>query len=339
MVLKMILVDSLYINDSGGFQLLKYLILSLIERKLDFILLADLRCEGKFDNCNSVIYMKASLLERKRFYSLHSDSFSSVLCFGNIPAPIRLKVPTFTYFHNINYLTLKGLPSKRVVALSWAKREVYRHYKHNTDYWVVQSTNTKNELVHYLGVEEYKVLIKPFFYLPDSLKKLANSSHGNDYVYVANYTGSKQHEELLIAWELLHERKIDKVLHLTVPNTKKEFLEKVVAAQKRGVMVVNHGFVPFEEVINLYAQSKAIVYPSLNESLGLGIVEAIEAGCDVIGSDLPFIHSICKPSQVFNPYSATSIADAVAKYEKGECVKSELTIINHIDDLIELVSR
>ncbi len=334
-----LLIDSLYINNSGGLQLLKYLVTSLKEKNVEFFLLADSRCKGKFDSCKAVKYMHASLYERRNFYKKSAASFSSVLCFGNIPSPIKLSVPVFTYFHCINYLTLQGLPSKKETIKSWAKREVYRHYKHNTDYWVVQSTNTKSELVHYLGVEEDKVLIKPFFYLPDSLKKLANSSHGDDYVYVANYTGSKQHEELLIAWELLHERKIDKVLHLTVPDTKIEFLGKVIAAQKKGVMIINHGFVPFEEVINLYAQSKAIVYPSLNESLGLGIVEALEAGCDVIGSDLPFIHSICKPSQVFNPYSATSIADAVAKYEKGECVRSELTIINHIDDLIELVSR
>lgn len=334
----MLLVDSLYINNSGGLQLLEYLVISLKEKKISFFLLADSRCKGKFDDCH-VKYMNAALNERRKFYKKNATSFSSVLCFGNIPSPIKLSVPVFTYFHCINYLTLRGLPSKIETIKSWAKREVYRHYKHNTDYWVVQSSNTKNELVHYLGVEEDKVLIKPFFYLPDSLKKLANNSHGEDYVYVANYTGSKQHEELLIAWELLHERNIDKVLHLTVPDTKIEFLGKVEAAQKRGVMIINHGFVPFEEVINLYAQSKAIVYPSLNESLGLGIVEALEAGCDVIGSDLPFIHSICKPSQVFNPYSASSIADAIAEYEKGACVKSELTIFNHIDDLIGLVSQ
>lgn len=335
----MLLVDSIYINDSGGFQLLNYLISTLIEKNVDFFLLADMRCEGKFDNCRSVNYMKASLWGRKRFYKAHKDSFSSVLCFGNIPAPIKMKVPVFTYYHNINYLTLKGLASKMVTLKSLAKREVYRHYKNNTDYWIVQTTNTKDALTHYLRVEEKKVLIMPFYYLPVSLKNIANVPHGDDYVYVANYTGSKQHEELLVAWEILHEKKIDKVLHLTVPETKKDFLNRVLAVQKKGVKIVNHGFVPFENVIKLYAKSKAIVYPSLNESLGLGIVEAIEAGCDVIGSDLPFIHSICKPSQVFNPYSATSIADAVAKYEKGECVRSELTIINHIDDLIELVSR
>ena len=103
--------------------------------------------------------------------------------------------------------------------------------------------------------------------------------------------------------------------------------------------MINHGVIPFNEVFDLYKQSKAIIYPSHNESLGLGIVEAITAGCDVIGSDLPFLHSICKPSQVFDSFSAESIADAVMKYEQGGTQKSELTIYNHIDELIELLNK
>ena len=94
-----------------------------------------------------------------------------------------------------------------------------------------------------------------------------------------------------------------------------------------------------EDVIKLYGLSKAIVYPSLNESLGLGIVEAIMAGCDVIGSDLPFIHSICKPSGVFDPHSARSIANAILEYERRDSNKSELLIRNQMDELLELLKK
>ena len=94
----------------------------------------------------------------------------------------------------------------------------------------------------------------------------------------------------------------------------------------------------FKQVIELYGMSKAIVYPSHNESLGLGIVEALVAGCDVIGANLPYIHSICHPSVVFDPYNPESIADAIEEYEKEENHKSVLTIYNHIDELIELLS-
>ena len=144
---------------------------------------------------------------------------------------------------------------------------------------------------------------------------------------------------MLEAWRILHQQGINKTLHLTVPQSATQFVNRITQAQQEGVKVVNHGFVPFEEVLELYQQSKAIVYPSHNESLGLGIIEAIIAGCDVIGSDLPFIHSICKPSMVFNPYSAESIADAIMKYEGETTTRSTLLINNKIEELISLLTE
>ena len=310
----MILIDSLYINYSGGLRLLEYLVSELIRRESDFYLLADARCHGEFNHCKHVQYMTASLRERKKFYEAKKDCFTSVLCFGNIPAPLKLNVPVYTYFHNINLLTLAETHSLAQKIKSWLKREVFRYYKMNTDYWLVQTSNTANDLVKHLSEKRERVKMVPFFELPQELSSLANAIHGNDYVYISNYTGAKGHEELLEAWKILGGKGSDKTLHLTVPEDC-PFAIKLMKAKEEGVKVINHGFVPFDEVCNLYKKSKAIIYPSHNESLGLGIVEAVTAGCDVIGSDLPFLHSICLPSVVFDPYSPDSIAEAVFKYE------------------------
>ena len=127
-------------------------------------------------------------------------------------------------------------------------------------------------------------------------------------------------------------------MHLTVQNDS-PFIKEIKLAQNEGVKVVNHGVIPFKDVFGIYRQSKAIIYPSHNESLGLGIVEALMAGCDVIGSDSPFLHSICNPSDVFNPYSANSIADSVMRYEQGGSRRSELKISNEIDQLIRMLTK
>jgi len=237
----------------------------------------------------------------------------------------------------VNLLTLAEAKSTKVKLTMWAKRQVFRHYKKNTDCWIVQTTNTATELKRHLKEPDERVKIIPFYDLPTELCLQKNEAHGDDYVYVSNYTGAKGHEELLKAWRILHQRGIDKTLHLTVNNKQIDFLQKIQKAQSEGVRVVNHGFVPFDQVLELYRISKAIVYPSHNESLGLGIIEAIVAGCDVIGADLPYIHAVCKPSEVLNPYSSESIADAIEKYERGGSVRSELLIKNMIDELIELI--
>lgn len=334
----MLLIDSLYINNSGGFLLLDYLARVMTERNIPFFLLADDRCRNRLDYCNRVQYISASMKNRRRFYLRHRLDFSAVFCFGNIPAPIKMQVPVYTYFHNINLLTLAETKTIKLKVTGWLKRQVFRHYKLNTDLWLVQTTNTANELISHLHEKDYRVRIMPFYNLPTKLKQLHDCKHGNDFVYIANYTGAKGHEELLEAWILLHKRGIDRRLHLTINEGASEFIYKIKKAQENGIKIVNHGFVPFNDVIKLYQQSKAIIYPSHNESLGLGIIEAIEAGCDVIGSDRPFIHSICRPSVTCNPYSAQSIADAVEEYERGNFENSELLIHNHIDELIELIT-
>ncbi len=336
----MILIDSLYINNSGGLRLLVYLIGVLQKKNVDFYLLADSRCLGKFDNCTSVEYMDASLRKRRDFYIRHCNDFKCALCFGNIPAPIKMACPVYTYFHNINLLTLSEANNIKEKMLMWLKRQVFRYYKKNTDYWLVQTSNTANELVKNLNERTERVKLIPFYELPDTLGSLAKIPHGGDYVYISDYyKGAKGHETLLKAWQILHNKGIDLTLHLTIHDWNTEFICKIEKAQNEGVKVVNHGFVSFEEVIDLYKKSKVLIYPSHNESLGLGVVEAITAGCDVIGSDLPFIHSICRPSGMFNPYSAESIANAVIHYERGYPRKSELIIYNHIEELVGLIAN
>ncbi len=333
-----VLIDALYINKSGGLRLLEYLIRELNEREVEFFLLADERCVGTFDHCNHVKYLTASLWKRKKFYKSEKGKFKSVLCFGNIPAPVKMGVPVYTYFHNINLLTLVEAHALPVRVKSWLKREVFKYYKNNTDYWLVQTSNTADELVKNLKDKSERIKLIPFYELPEGIENLSKQPHCDDYVFVAIHVPGKGHEELLKAWRILHQKGLDKTLHLTVQDGS-PFCEKIKELQEEGVKVVNHGVIPFRDVFDLYMKSKAIIYPSHNESLGLGIVEAITAGCDVLGSDLPFIHSICKPSEVFNPYSAESIAEAVINYEKGESSKSELLIKNQIDEMIELISN
>lgn len=332
----MILIDSLHITGSGGLLLLKYLLRSLDGAGKDFFLLADLRCQGVFDEYN-VTYLRADHKIRKHFYVQHKKFFSSVICFGNIPPLIKLDVPVYTYFHNINLLTLQDIFFFKWKVRAYFKRLYFRWYKNNTDYWIVQTLNTKNELIKHLHESVSRVKIIPFYDIPNTIKEKRNSPHGDDYALIGNYTGSKGHDELLKAWEILHNMGFNKTLHLTVREGAPIFPQKIKRAQEQGINVKNHGIVPFESIGDIYLQAKAIIYPSMNESLGLGIIEAIYAGCDIIGSDLPFIHSICKPSGVFDPKSPESIAEAVIAYEENHSDRTVLTISNGIEELISLL--
>lgn len=329
----MILIDAIYVNYGGALGLLKYLVERLTDRNEEFFLLADVRCKGEFDRLQHVEYQDASEKGRKLFYKCHDGEFSAVFCFGNVPPVFRLNVPVYTYFHNVNMLTLQNCRDWKQKVKLWLKRSYIKSLRKNTDEWFVQTSNTAKELISHLGVPKDKVKLYPFYKLP--VYPISDKPR-TDYIFVGEYSGSKGHTELLEAWKQLHKNGWDLTLHLTVSMCD-EFLQQLNDAIKGGVKIINHGLVPIDELASLYMQCKATVYPSYNESFGLGLVEAMEAGCDVIASDRPFVHAICEPSETFEPANPTSIAEAVVRFERGEKGHTRLLVRDMIEDMINCI--
>lgn len=330
----MILIDALYVNMGGAFQLLRYLLETLEGRGISFYLLADARCEGRLDDVQSVRYLDASLAKRKAFYRNEiNESITSVFCFGNVPPPIKLRMPVFTYFHNINMLTLADCRDRNQRLKFWLKRAYIKTKRDNTDWWFVQTSNTADELVRNLGVPGDKVCVYPFYKVPVRPEGIAVRT---DYIFAGEYSGSKGHDELLAAWRMLHSQGIDRTLHLTVTENGK-FKQDLEKAMAEGVPVVNHGFMSREELSRLYMKCKATVYPSKNESFGLGLVEAMELGCDVIGSDRPFVYAVCEPSEVFDPDAPSDIAEAVKRYESANGHQTKLSVEDRVNEMINRI--
>lgn len=332
----MLLVDSLYINNSGGLVLLKYLVKKLQENKLNFLILIDERCSGEFNSIINKRIVKASLWNRYLFYAIHGKDFTKVFCFGNIPPPIKLKVPIYTYYHNINLLIIPHNLNLYNSLLSNLKRLLFLIYKKNTNYWIVQTSNTKKALIEALNEFDSRVLILPFYDIPTIDNCIDNCK--TDYLYVSNYTQQKNHILLIESWIKLAELGVFPILHLTLKNYPLTLQKKIELAQSKGAKINNHGTINKTQLFNLYRKCKATVYTSVNESFGLGLIEALSLGCDVIGPNLPYIHSVCCPSETFNIESVDSLVNSILKYENGNSIKSKLIVHNEINSLIQLIS-
>ncbi len=333
-----ILIDALHICMGGGLMILNHLVNKLVERDVNFVLLKDIRCPKlqAEDEVKNIEVLSPSFRSRYNYYKQHKDDFSSVLCFGNIPPFIKLDVPVHTYMHNVSLLKIPKDYSFKRRALSLLKKQVLKHYSKNTTDWIVQTSNTAALVKSELCLPNQKVLEYPFYFIPEELRESARIDR-SDYVFVGDYTNAKGHEYLVDAWIALHRMGKDFTLHLTVSDP--VFCRWIEAAQAEGVRIVNHGLIPFTEVIEIYKNAKATIYPSLNESLGLGIIEAMAAGCDVIGCDLPYLHCLCEPSGTFEPSNPQQIVDAVLKYENGECPTTKPLISDTINEFISYINQ
>ena len=335
----MILIDGIYINMGGALTVLNRMVDGAVEAGLDFVLLKDSRAPKlrSEDGVPQVVVLPPSMRARHQYYKAHKNDFHSVLCMANVPPTIKMPCKVHTYFHNLSVLMNQKTMARARRMKNWLKKQTIRFFARNTDTWVVQTWNTENlikETLPWKGKTFYRY---PIYTIPKEFTVPSDSAK-TDYLFVGDYTMAKGHDELLEAWKILHAEGVDVPLHLTC-SQKTLFLEHLNEAIAGGISIVNHGFVPFAEMAKIYQNAKCIVYPSLNESLGLGIVEGLHAGCDVLASDLPFAHAICKPSEVFDPTSPRSIADAVKRYEKGLSPRSELTIHDCIVELIELIKK
>ena len=155
------------------------------------------------------------------------------------------------------------------------------------------------------------------------------------FLYLSDGNPHKNHINLLHAWKLLSKHDLKYELNLTVTGEYPDLLKTIEQYKESGLNIVNHGFADPEILLS---KCNFLIYPSLSESFGLGLVEAIDCGCEVITADLPYAHSVVEPLATFDPYSPRTIADTVIKIkELSSSRKSKVKISNDIEILIELI--
>ena len=73
---------------------------------------------------------------------------------------------------------------------------------------------------------------------------------------------------------------------------------------------------PFSYVLDLFEQSNCLIWPSLTESLGIPLLDAINAKKDILAGDLEYINDLLNlpPNRKFDPYDPKSIARVIEIY-------------------------
>lgn len=337
----MILIDGLHINMGGGKVLLYYLIEELEKTNKEIFYLLDERIQNNLPiikSSNQVQFLYANFINRYKFYMRNKGRFTTVFCFGNLPPYKKMKAFTITYFHQQMYIQIPKDFKLAQRSLFYLKTFVVSKMKRNTNLWIVQNNILKKDLSKKYKIDLDKISILPF-YPPLPLKSREDSFVNRQkysYIYVSNATPNKNHQRLIAAFcDFFDKYKIGTLI-LTVSENYPEVKGLIEAKQKAGYPIKNIGFVERKNLSDYYQNTEYLIFPSLAESFGLGIVEAIECGCKVIGADLPYLHAVCKPSITFNPIEIKSIKDALVR-SITQTDKSISFVQNNIKDIINVL--
>ena len=332
-----ILFDSVYVHNGGGKEILDLIIYYVYKHNLEnyFLFLLDNRYTFPVHPNKKIDFLKILPSEkgRKNFYR-QNKNFKSYFSLSNVPPPVYIDNPCGIYFHNDLFLNpFKSNLGFTTSIKNWIKK-TYIISKTSKSYdWCVQTKLMKKKLNNIYGIENNKIHVYPIF---DS-NKIISTKTNNSLIYVCNSSKHKNHKRLMDAF-IKAANKIHGKLHLKLTLSDNEFKKSEYNRTNipDNLLIQNIGIVGKEKLSDLYLESKFLIFPSLNESLGLPLIEAVNRGCFIIASDKEYVKEVVHPSIVFNPYSSDNISEAIINSLSNKSLKkSELIIENKIDTFVK----
>ncbi len=178
---------------------------------------------------------------------------------------------------------------------------------------VADSAHTKADLARRLGVDPRKVrVVYPgvdharFRPLPPGAPR---TKYGRYVLVVSELRPHKNVPRALAAFD-----RVDGDLKLVIAGRGGgPELERALARMRRPERVVFAGYVPREEIPQLYSDAAAFLFPSLYEGFGLPPLEAMACGVPVAASNAASIPEVCgDAARTFDPEDEVAMAEAIS---------------------------
>jgi glycosyltransferase involved in cell wall biosynthesis len=101
-------------------------------------------------------------------------------------------------------------------------------------------------------------------------------------------------------------------------------LRRMVDSMGLGSRVRFLGHVPYAEILRYYRGALALVFPSLLETFGHPLLEAMLAGTPIIASDIPSFHEVAEDAALyFPPGDPEQLAAAIERVRRNPAATSE----------------
>ncbi len=267
------------------------------------------------------------LTQGDRIDLLHIPAFAPPIC-----KCFRLVVTVHDLIGMI-FPNQMGLPSQ----LYWGQWLPYAVRK--ADVMVVDSENTKKDVLKYLQVPEKKIRVV----YPSGHERFAPNMNSrtfeifkskigvqdNYFLSVGTLEPRKNLTRILQAFGEFRKKKRS-VRHQLVIVGSKDFAYgrafKALATQ--AVLdsndVIFTGYVEDEILNDLYGGATAFLFPSLYEGFGIPVLEAMAAGAPVITSNLSSLPEVAGTAAYFvNPYRVDEITEAMNTFSENSNVRQD----------------
>ena len=268
--------------------------------------------------------------ERRNLRTLSEHLYSPVrLPLGRIDVFNTLMAPAVNFPWSL-VLHLKTMhaftaPSSITPLVRAYRRMNYPRSARVADAIIINSESLRSEVQRYLEVDPgklkliYEAVDHELFRPGDAREAAARiSKHGITkpfVLFVSSLWPYKNCDGLLRAWALARGDLGDRQLAIVGAGRDEKYVASLHSlAAELGIArdVVFVGAVPLEDTVSFYRAADAFVYPSLNETFGLPILEAMACGCPVVTSDTSAMPETAGGAAALSdPKDPASIAKAI----------------------------
>jgi glycosyltransferase involved in cell wall biosynthesis len=157
------------------------------------------------------------------------------------------------------------------------------------DRFQVISNHTGERLVHHYQVRPEKIF-RTYLPIQDRLATVMGSGRTGTpfFFYPANFWPHKNHEILLLAYQIYRHRAGPGAWDLVLTgsdNLRQKVLQSLAVTLGIGGRVAFKGHVPEEKLAELFSDTSCLIFPSLHEGFGIPLLEAMRSGVPVVTSN------------------------------------------------------
>jgi glycosyltransferase involved in cell wall biosynthesis len=206
-----------------------------------------------------------------------------VLCMRRLPVPVIVTCH-HTYLQQISYIRSQYW---KVIFLPFERKTYQLASK-----IISVSEATKHALIERYNIAEDKIVVIQNAVDTERFHPLKTAKTPNSLLYIGRIDKRKGIEFLIRSMGIVRENLPEVHLLVGGRGAHLEKMKKLIRRLNLEQNITFLGFVPDDQLNDLYNQAQCVVVPSIFEGFGITVIEALAAGTRVVGTDVDGIREI-----------------------------------------------
>lgn len=242
-------------------------------------------------------------------------------------APINCPVPLVLTLHDIIFLEQRQSSSKSLYQeMGWHyRRLVVPRILNNCRKIITVSNFERDHICDTLSLPESRIVAIYNGYNPRFTPQTANPeivhkySKDDDYLFFLGNTDPKKNTPRVLKAYHLYLQNSAKKRPLLIADLKEDFILSILKEEHIEYIMPSlrfPGYIPNTDLATLYNGAFAFLYPSLRESFGIPMLEAMACGTPVIASNTSAMPEVAGEGAILiNPHDETAIVNKLLQLE------------------------